>query len=173
MAHRPGPAAGHVVDIDITLLDDLQRRDQLAFEKRAAPPVKGQCRQRLDHMERAAFGAIGAFQPPDGHHNRFVHAIGRLDLFQQRAVGRQRRLTVGDAFIRRGRVQIIPDRLGEFRLIAILVNHIGAVADGPHRPVEHVGRDTGGQRARAKGGDPTAHSRGFRRKGLHLSPPAR
>src|SRR5690606_41418403 len=48
VAHRPRPASGHPDRRNVARLDDLQRREELAFEEVAPPPVIGERRQRLD-----------------------------------------------------------------------------------------------------------------------------
>src|SRR5215469_4543551 len=49
LSHGTRPGADHRRGLDLVLLDDEQRVDQLAAKKRAAPSVKGERRERRDN----------------------------------------------------------------------------------------------------------------------------
>ena len=123
MSHGPGPAAGHVRRRRVTFLNDLQRRNQLLFKERTAPPVIGQCGRCRDHGHIAPPRTVTAFQPPDGHDNLFIDAVFRLDLRQGACVTYQHLFAGADPLVRGGNGQIILERAFEFHLIAVPLDH--------------------------------------------------
>ncbi len=119
MPHRPGPGSGHLARGSIPALQNPQRRHQLFLKERPASPIIGQRCQTADDITAALICAIGALQPPHGNNNLFLHAKARLDCVQCAGMIAQRRLTIGHPRVRGSTVQILPDRLGKFRLVAI------------------------------------------------------
>ena len=159
VAHGPGPASGHRVGPDIAALHDGQRRQKLPLKEGPAPGVIGQSGKRADQRIIPAIAAIGAFQAPDRHHHFLVHAIGRLDPIEQRQIVAQRGLAVFNPRVRDGAVQIVPDRLGEFALIAVFFHHGGIEAGIPEGGIEGLGRDARRKGAGAKARHPGGKAR--------------
>jgi len=117
MAERAGPRADERIRIDVALLEDLQRRQELAAEERLAASEARQCRQRRDDAALAEGASIIAFDAPDRHHRLGVDPEGGFDAGERVAPLGQHRATVGDAlFIDQAR-HVIPDRGAEFGLM--------------------------------------------------------
>ena len=70
----------------------------------------------------------------------------------------QRGAAVADAFGRDGGVEIVPDLLGEFRLVAVFGDDSGVEAHALKGPVEYLGPDALGQGAAAELADPAGET---------------
>jgi len=125
---------------------------------RSAPPVIGQRRQRLDHVNRPAVTAIGAFQSPDSGDHFFINAIFGLNRAQGSAMLAQCLLAVFYPRVRGGAVQVFPQRLGEFRLISVFLDHVGIISHPSKGPVQRSVADPFGVGAFAKTLEPALKS---------------
>mmetsp|Transcript_22340 Transcript_22340/g.35703 ORF Transcript_22340/g.35703 Transcript_22340/m.35703 type:complete len:325 (+) Transcript_22340:2142-3116(+) len=159
VSHRTRPRSGHIARRSIAVLQNLERGHQLLLKKPATPPVISQRREALDHIVAALETAIGALQPPNGHDNFFVDTVFGFDRLQLAAMFAQRRFAVLHPRIRRGTVQIFPDRLGELGLVAIPFDHIRIITHPAKGTIKGAGTDTLRQGTAPKPFDPTLKPR--------------
>ncbi len=137
----------------------MQRRDELRLKEFPAPPVIGQRGQGIDERDRAAVLAISALKPPNLRDDLFFNAIFCFDLVQDAGMFAQGRLAVLDPHGRGGAVEVIPDLFREFRLVAVLLDHVGVVAHAAKGAFEHVRADALGTGARFEPVDPALETR--------------
>ena len=112
----------------VAVLQDLQRRDQLALEEAPPPPLVGERRQRRDHRHVAAPLAVEALHPPDRGHHLGLDPVARLDRAERPPLLRQRRPPLADPLLRGGDRQIVLERPGELGLVAVPLDHPGQEA---------------------------------------------
>ncbi|MNG02501.1 hypothetical protein D3C84_855320 [compost metagenome] len=97
LAHGAGPRAFHGVGLDITVLQDLQGRDQLRLGKSRAAAFISQGGQGADHRFVALELAEVAFHAPHRHQHVAINAIALFDLAQQFSVFFQQALAIANA----------------------------------------------------------------------------
>ena len=82
MAHGAGPGPVHLLDGDIAMLQDLERRDELlAGEGRLGLGISER-RQRPDHIHVAGLRAVIRLDPPNGDEDGAVDAVALLQLIE-------------------------------------------------------------------------------------------
>ena len=119
---RAGPGADQAVRRHVAALQDFQRRQKLLAEEIAAAADAGKRRGRADHRPIAAERAVVRFDAPDRRKNGAVDAVGAFDGGEGRRILRQQGAALRDAVVADEEVEIVPRRLGEFRLRIELVH---------------------------------------------------
>ena len=74
----PAQEPSIVVAVDMVLLEDLERGEQLLAEEVAPIARIGEGRQRPHHVDRAGEAAEIGLHAPDAEHDRAGHAVGAL-----------------------------------------------------------------------------------------------
>ena len=155
MSHRAGPGSLHLLRRAPALVDDAQRVDQLGlpigFSSRLVPGERGKRGKHRRHVvllhQRIA---IGGLDPPQSQQRTALDAEIALDACEQRLVVFQRDLAVDDAPVGDAAVDVLPDLLMEFGLVAHLLEHAHVGFDPRHRALPGRGRDALGHCACAK-----------------------
>ena len=80
--HGAGPGTEHGIAADMVLLEDLERRDQLAPKEIAPVAREGEGRESLSDVDRAREGAEIGLHAPDTENDRPRHPIGALDCIE-------------------------------------------------------------------------------------------
>ncbi|MNH16299.1 hypothetical protein D3C79_759340 [compost metagenome] len=150
LAHGAGPRATHGLRLDVAMLDDLQRSDQLVLGELRAAALIGQGSQRADHRLVALELAEVAFHAPYRDQHLAIDAIALLDAGQQFGVLLQQLLAVAYTQGRQGAFEVFPYWAGEFRLAAIGLDHVHVGGDAEEGAVEGVLRNAGLQGLLAK-----------------------
>ena len=150
-AERAGPGAAHLLGAQIAAVQDFQRREELIPEIFLAAADAGQGRGGLQHAAVAHLGRVVRFDAPDRRDRIAVDAIGFFRRIELRLVFGQDLAALGQAIVVDQNVEIIPDRLGEFRLrihqihdaqigrkprgktLKALLRDVAAGGVGPHR----------------------------------------
>ncbi|MCY1442602.1 hypothetical protein D9M71_589770 [compost metagenome] len=154
LAHGAGPRAAHCLWLDVAMLDDLQRGDQLVLGELRAAAFIGQGGQRADDRLVALELAEVAFHAPHRDQHLAVDAIALLDAGQQFGVLLQQLLAVTHTQGRQGAFEVLPHRAGELRLAAVGLDHVHVGGDAEEGAVEGVRRNTGLQGLLAEAGLP-------------------
>ena len=89
MPHAARPGAAQFVPAHVAAFDELQEGDELLFGEVAAAAFIGKRRERLDEVDVAGVGAVGAFHAPDGDDVGRADAALAFQLLQQAAVLRE------------------------------------------------------------------------------------
>ena len=118
VAHGACPGAAQLAALDIALLDQLQRSQELVTEEVAAIADVRQRRERADHVLVALERAVIGLHPPDAEDDLLGHAIAGFGLGQHAGMSLQHLAAARDAAAADSAVEIAPDRRGEFRLLA-------------------------------------------------------
>ena len=105
-----------MLGIHVTAIEKLDGRKKLFLEERLPPPDTRQRRRRSQHWTVAALRTVVAFDAPDRGEDVAVDAIAALGLVEYLFVLRQQLASACDARVGYQRVEIFPERLGEFRL---------------------------------------------------------
>ncbi len=97
LPHRAGPRALEPRQVDVATLDDPQGVEELVPEELAAAAVVGERGQGLHGGPHAGEAAEVRLEAPDGNEIAWLHAVGRADSFEHRAMrgGHALRLTHG------------------------------------------------------------------------------
>ena len=111
---RPGTL--ELFSFDVAARQDFERRKKFLAEIVLPAADTGQRRGRADHRPLADLGAVIGFDAPDRGDHVTVDAVGVLNRIEGGAVPGEHRAPVGDARVTDQDVEIVPDRLGEFRL---------------------------------------------------------
>ncbi len=122
---------------DVALIDDAQRRDQLAAEIRAAPPVKTKRRQRRHHHVIAGDRAEIAFETPQSNDKAGLDIIAPPDRVEQRPVVEQLTARILDALRAYRLLQILGKGQHLLGLVAVELDdmrQIFGVAQRQYRP---------------------------------------
>ena len=147
MTHCAGPGSSHQPGVYVACLNDFQSCNQLSFEELSASSVVRQRRKALDHIVVALVAAIRAFQTPNGDDDLLLHSVAPLNLFKDSALLSQCSFAVAHPRVGRSRIQVFPNRFGEFGLVSIAANNLGIVTHTSERPVEHCARNALCQRS--------------------------
>jgi hypothetical protein len=114
-------------------VQDFQRREELILEIFLAAADAGQGRGGIQYAAVAHHRRIIRFDAPDRRDRIAVDAIGLFHRVELRLVGGQHLAALGEPVVVHENVEIVPDRLGEFRL---RIHQI-------HDP--QIGREAGGE----------------------------
>ena len=118
LPHRAGPGAAHVIELDVALLHQLERKQEFLGEHLLAPAGIGLRREHADRVMRELVRAIGGLAAPDREHDFRRHAEALLDRAQRDAmVGGELAALIGEAR-QRDFAQVIRRHLDEFGLAA-------------------------------------------------------
>ena len=127
MPHRPRPRPGHIVRADVSLIEDAQRRDQLATEIGAAASVIGERGERGDHRVIAHDLAEIALDPPEGHDKPRLDIEPPPDAVEQRSIFSQLGAGAIHALGRDDLFEILTERHRSFRLLAVEFDYVRQV----------------------------------------------
>ena len=122
LTHGAGPRASQPGHLDVAVIEDLERREQLAAEERGTPPLPGQRGERRDGRPHAAEAAEVRLDAPDRGDDRRRHAIARADLFEQRRLARECRAPARHQLRRQQPRQIFLERQDRLRLAPIALD---------------------------------------------------
>ena len=112
--------------IDVAVLNDLQRGEELGPEIARAPmAAAGEGRERLHHRAGAKAAAIIGFDAPDRRDRRRVDAETALRERERLAIAGHHGLPVANAFVIDEPGEVVPDRRLEFRLDLRHGEHVG------------------------------------------------
>src|SRR5690242_20003092 len=101
------------------LLLDAQRIEQFTPAEVSARAVVGKRRQRLKNIETPHLRSIVAFNSPDRDEYFALHAKPLFNGIEHRTVVREQALAGHNAFWRKRRSQIVPNRFDKFGLLKI------------------------------------------------------
>jgi hypothetical protein len=96
--------------------EDFERRQKFLPEIVLPAADAGERRGGADHRALAGLRAVIGLYPPDGGDDVAIDPIRLLDRVEDGTVLGQDRAAVLDAILAHQQIQIVPDRLGEFRL---------------------------------------------------------
>ena len=100
----------------VAALQDLKRGEKFLAEIIAAAADTGKRRGRADHRAGAAQRAVIGFDTPDRGNDGGIDAVSALHGGKDRRILGEQRAAAGDAVVAHQKVEIVPRRLGEFRL---------------------------------------------------------
>src|SRR5262249_52824646 len=83
LPHGAGPRAEHCLGRDVAMVENAERRHELAAEEARAPSVISERRQRRDHREAAAEATEIRLDAPECHDETRLHVIFAADLAQE------------------------------------------------------------------------------------------
>ena len=115
------------------MVQDFQRREEFVPEIFLAAADAGQGRGGLQDAAIAHLGRVVRFDAPDRRDSVAVDAVGPFHRVELRLVFGKDFAALGEAVVVHQNVEIVPDRLGEFRL------RIHQIHDA------QIGRETGGE----------------------------
>ena len=115
--------------VDVARLQDLQRGDQLGARELGAALVGiGERRQRTDDVAHDLVVledlAVVRLHRPDGEHDVAVDAVASLDFVEPWLVLLRHGAANRDRLLMHPVVEIVPDRSGEFGLVACLLDDL-------------------------------------------------
>jgi len=140
--------------VDVAVLEDSQRGEQLAARPLLAPAFEAQCRQRIDGGDVAVVAAVVALDAPDCDHDAGRHAVARRRSVGFAAKLQQLALALRDALGRHRAVEIVPDRAGELGLGTIQFDDSRQVVDVVERGAQRWLVNACGAGSGAKAHDP-------------------
>src|SRR5262249_22866501 len=145
LAHGTRPGTQHVFRLDPTLIDDLDRVQQLLAEIGAPAPVIGERGERRDLREIATAFTVVALDAPERHDEARLHAKAPRDLLQQRAVLSQALSPLVEAIGRHHEIDILLEGERGLRLMPIKLQYtldrVRARERALHRLCAHALRD--------------------------------
>src|SRR5690606_35551489 len=168
LPHGAGPGADHTLAGYVTVLQNLQRGQQLNPPEALAATVVSQRREGADHAVAADVVAEVAFKAPDGHQNPRIDTILLFDALQHAIVLCQQDATAANTAGGNGAVEIFPYRPGEFGLTAVSLQYCRVGGDAGEYAIEQRSIDTGGNRFAAQRLTPIGEA-GQRRFGRGLN----
>lgn len=164
MPHRPGPTAGHIAGRDITALQNLERCNQLLFEKAAASAVKGQRGEGGNQGGIAAPLTIVAFHAPNRDDDVPVNVEARLNPAEKWGqLGLQGPAIADPNIAGRGR-HIFRHRFDEFSLIAVPFDAVWQIPGPCESGIKGAGADPLRQGTAAEPLHPTGKTIGLGRQ---------
>jgi len=122
-------------------MQDLQRREEFVAEISLSAADAGQRRGRAQHRPVAAERAVVRLDAPDRGDDVAVDAVLLLDLVEHRLVLGEDVAAVRDARIVYQDVEIVPERLGELRLLVDQVHDAQVGRQAARKLVEARARD--------------------------------
>src|ERR1700677_4001976 len=99
LSHCASIGPGHSLRRDITVIQDLQRRDQFFAKERAAPAGPGEGGERLYDLIVAGVDAEARFQAPDARDHRGSDAEIAFHLAEQGTILRHGDTAVADPLV--------------------------------------------------------------------------
>ncbi len=135
---------------DVALVDDLERVDELFAEELAAALVVGERRQGVDHRIAAEVIAVIAFEPPERDEEARRDAVFVPDPVQELRMHPQHLLAARDARLVDAQVDVAPEGLREFGLLAVQLDDLGDERGRQKRRVQSLRRDAEAERLLAK-----------------------
>src|SRR5205823_6838890 len=137
MSHGAGPGSPHLLRRAPAAIDDAQRIDQLGLPiASAARLIPGERRQRWKYRPHMVLLheriAEGGFDTPQRQQRAAFDAVILFDARKQGFILLQRFLAGDDAPVRYPAVDVLPDLLVEFRLVAHLLEHRHIGLDAAH-----------------------------------------
>ena len=115
-AERAGPGAAHLLGAQIAAIEDFQRGQELVAEIGLPAADAGQRRGGIQHVAIAHLGRVVGFDAPDRRDDVAVDPERFFGGVELRLVLRQDLAALGEPVVVHQDVEIVPDRLGEFRL---------------------------------------------------------
>ena len=113
---RAGPGAAQLLGPQIAAMQDFQRDQKLVLEVFLPAADAGQRRGGIQHAAIAHLRRVVGLDAPDRGDDVAVDAVGFFHRVELRLVLGEDLAALGEAVVVHEDVEIVPDRLGEFRL---------------------------------------------------------
>ncbi len=133
MTHCARPGTAHLLRIQGFAIHHPQRGEELGGKIIAAPGVAGQGSQRIQCRHVAEVAAVVGFQPPERDQVLPGHAVALRQLIEKGAMTSIQLAPAADAVFTEPRVEVLAERLHEFRLGTIQLQHTLLLLHGRHR----------------------------------------